>query len=224
MRKEALAPKVVQSINPPPRIVDFSSFIFLAINLVKHGPQNTVAQACNGEFFWHSLGMAKDDLTPKEILNLQREYVLSVSKFVKPSNHRKLEAIAADDAESVFADYFTELYVPTTLCMIFMVYSDDDTKIAKRFAQIYSLIGHEFLEINEACNRWNLSILKVAQNVKEIALPYINQGRSKNVRYTFEQEVSDLAIELRASQLSKLSAKSQEKTITDYFAQIGLKI
>ena len=205
-------------------MIDFSSHIFLVVNVVKHDPQNTVAQACKGEFFWHSLGMAKNELTPKEILNLQREYVLSVSKFVKPSNHRKLEAIAADDAESVFADYFTDLYVPTTLCMIFMVYSDDDPKIAKRFWQVYSLIGHEFLEINEACNRWNLNILKVAKNVKEVALPYINQGRSKNVRYTFEKEVSDLAVELRASQLSKLSVKSQEKTITDYFAQIGLEI
>jgi hypothetical protein len=203
---------------------DFRSYVFLPISQVKHDPQNTVAQACNREFFWHSLGMAKNELTPKEILNLQREYVLSVSKFVKPSNHRKLEAIAADDAESVFADYFTDLYVPTTLCMIFMVYSEDDPKIAKRFWQVYSLIGHEFLEINEACNRWNLSVLKVAKTVKEVALPYINQGRSKNVRYTFEQEVSDLAVELRASQLSKLSVKSQEKTITDYFAQIGLKI
>ena len=168
--------------------------------------------------------MTENGLTPKQILKLQREYVAAVRQFVKPSNIRKLEAIAADDAELEFANYFTDLYVPTNFCMIFMVYSDDDSKISDGYSRAYSTMGHEFLEINDACNRWNLSILKVAQYVKEIALPYINEGRSMDVKYSFEAGVSDLAVELRAHQLSKLTVKSQEKTITDYFGQIGLKI
>lgn len=168
--------------------------------------------------------MPERGVSPKQVLDLQREYVAIVTRHVKPSNLRKLEAIAADDAELAFADYFTDLYVPTTFCMMFLVYSEDDSKIQKKYSQAYSLMGHEFLEINDACNRWNLSVLKVAQYVKEIALPYINQGRRNEVRYSFESGLSDRAIGLRAAQLSALTVKSQEKTIADYFGQIGLKI
>lgn len=168
--------------------------------------------------------MTAHGLLPKQILGLQREYVAAVTRHVKPSTKRKLEAIAADDAELAFADYFTDLYTPTTFSMMFLVYSDDDTKIHKNYSRAYSVMGHDFLDINEACNRWDLSILKVAKYVKEIALPYINQGRSKDVRYEFESGVSDLAVELRARQLSALTVKSQEQTISDYFGQIGLRI
>ena len=193
-------------------------------NLSKHDLQIQLMQTYKGLILWHPSVMDDYELTPKQTLNLQREYVAAVREFVKPSNKRKLEAIAADDAELEFANYFTDLYVPTNFCMIFMVYSSDDVKISKGYSRAYSVMGHEFLEINDACNRWNLSVLKVAKCVKEIALPYIHQGRSADVKYTFEAGVSDLAIELRAHQLSKLTVKSPEKTITDYFGQIGLKI
>ena len=168
--------------------------------------------------------MTIQELSLKQILNLQREYVASVTQYVKPSNKRKLEAIAADDAELAFADYFTDLYVPTTFSMMFLVYSGDDSKIQKNYSRAYSIMGHEFLQINDACNRWNLSVLQVAKYVKEIALPYINQGRNRDVRYSFESGISDMAVEIRAEHLAALTIKSQEKTIADYFGQIGLKI
>lgn len=168
--------------------------------------------------------MTEHGLSPNQILSLRREYVSAASAHVKPSNMRKLEAIAADDAEWAFADYFTDLYVPTTFCMMFLVYSGDDSKIQRKYARAYSVMGHEFLEINDACNRWNLNVHNVAHYVKEIALPYINQGRSSGVRFPFESGVSDLAVHLRAEQLSALTVKSQQKTITDYFAQIGLNV
>jgi hypothetical protein len=163
-------------------------------------------------------------LTPARLLREQREYVKSVAAFAKPAKMGRLEAIAADDAENSLAAYFTDIYVPTSFMMIFMVYSEDDNKIAKRFSDSYSSMGHEFLAINDFCNLTGMSVLKIAKNVKKLALPYIKQGKNPDIRYEFEKNVSDTGVELRATYLSKLSDKAQTTTINDYFLQIGLSI
>jgi hypothetical protein len=161
------------------------------------------------------------------LLNDSQVYCVGVYRNFKPITDRKLEALGLQknkEVEDAFGAYLSDFFAVATILMIFQVKSNDDKKITKYFQSVYRALAEEFLDINETCNSFGLSILSVAKSVNKYVLPYLKNGQDPKARYSFEKKIPAHYLKLRADYMSAFSDKAYKTTVSDFFAQVGLKI
>jgi hypothetical protein len=161
------------------------------------------------------------------LLNDSQAYCLGIYRNFKPNTNGKLEALSLNknkEVENLLGAYFSDFLAVATILIIFKVKSNDDKKITKYFQAIYKAMANEFLDINETCNSFGLSILSVAKSVNKYVLPYLKNGQDPKARYSFEKKIPAHYLKLRADYMSAFSDKAYKTTVSDFFAQVGLKI
>ena len=114
------------------------------------------------------------------VLNDSQAYCLGIYRNFKPNSNGKLEALGLNkkkEVEDYLGAYFSDFLTVATILKIFQVKTYDDKKITKYFSAEYKTMVEEFLDVNEACNTYGLSILSVAKSANKYALPDLLTGR-----------------------------------------------
>lgn len=161
------------------------------------------------------------------LLSDSQAYCLGIYRNFKPSNKNKLEALEQEynnNAEAALGAYLSEFLIVTSILMIFKVSTYNDKKVTKYFDVVYKKLVEEFLDINDACNKYSLSILNVARSANKYSIQALLNGKDSVHKYLFEQKIPNDLLILRAQFMKNFSDNSYKKTISDFFAQVGLKV
>lgn len=161
------------------------------------------------------------------VLSDSQAYCLGIYRNFKPSNRNKLEALEQENnknAEVALGAYLSDFLIVTSILMAFKVSTYDDKKVTKYFDVLYKKLVEEFLDVNDACNKYSLSILSVARSANKYSVQALLKGKDSEHKYLFEQKIPNDFLILRAQLMKNFSDNSYKKTISDFFAQVGLKI
>jgi len=161
------------------------------------------------------------------VLNDSQAYCVGIYRVFRPSNKNKLEALAQESdksTEEALGAYLSNFLIVTSILMIFKVSTYDDKKVTKYFDELYKKLVEEFLDINEACNKYSLSILNVAKSANKYSVQALLSGKDSEYKYLFEQKIPKHFLILRAQLMRNFSDNSYKKTISDFFANVGLRL
>lgn len=165
--------------------------------------------------------------SPNEILAAQREYARRVHKSVGGSDLRTYKNLVFANPPQVAADFIasttTNSFAELQFLFLFSINSDEDKLIFQLYSDAYKSVHNQLGRIEEACKRTKVNFLDICNLTMDRTPPYIFEGKKTGVLYTFESDLSELAISLRSDYTKEMPDKNHINIIEEHFSQFGIR-
>ncbi len=165
--------------------------------------------------------------TPSEILEAQREYASVLHARFRPYTLHQIQMLINNnnpkDAMEVVAHKlfigFTELHY----LFLFSLNSEEDRSVFSHYSSVYTSLYKEFQMVESSCKKSKVNFRDICSLVMEWTPAYVFNGREKKGTYSWEDGLSELAIDLRRNYAKELPDENHINIMKEHFSQYGLK-
>ena len=161
-----------------------------------------------------------------EILKAQRAYANRVHTAVGGSNQHTYNSLVFANPPDVAVDFIssqlTTSFGKIHYLFLFSLNSNEDTLVFNLYSDAYKSVRDELARVERACHKSKVNFLDICSLTMERASEFVLQGKRKGL-YTFESELSDLAISLRVKYAKGVPDENHVNILTEHFLQFGIE-
>jgi hypothetical protein len=162
-----------------------------------------------------------------EILKAQKAYATRVHKAVGGSNQQTYNNLVFANPPDVAVDFIssqlTTSFGKLHYLFLFSLNSNEDTLVFNLYSDAYKSVRDELARVERACHKSKVNFLDICSLTMERASKFVLEGKKKKGSYTFESELSDLAISLRVQHAKEVPDENHINILTEHFLQFGIE-
>jgi hypothetical protein len=164
--------------------------------------------------------------TSSEILEAQREYARVLKGSYRPYTLNQIQMILgnkSEDATEVLAYKLFTGFTDLHYLFLFSLNSDEDASVFSYYSSVYTSLKKEFQMVKSSCKKSKVDFDEICSLVMQWTPAFVYQGRGKQGSYTWEDGLSELAIDLRRQYAKEMPDKNHVNVMKEHFDQFGLK-